>query len=55
LSDERVHLVVLEVDWQDSLGELLNIFDDKEVSAVAPSDNVVVALFFQEFVSFANE
>jgi hypothetical protein len=55
LSDERVHLIVLEVDWQDSLGELLNVLDDKEVAAVAPSDNVVVALFFQEFVSFANE
>jgi len=55
LSDERVHLVVLEVDGKDSLSELLNVLDNKEVSAVTPTDDVVVALFFQEFVSFANE
>jgi len=55
LSDEGVHLVVLEVDGKDSLGELLDVFDDKEVTAVTPADNVVVALFFQEFIGFADE
>jgi len=55
LSDERVHLVVLEVDWQNSLSEFLNVLDDKEVAAVTPADNVTVALFFQEFVGFADK
>jgi len=55
LSDEGVHLVVFEVHGKDSLSELLNVLDDKEVSAVTPRDNVIVALFFQEFIGFANE
>jgi len=55
LSDERVHLVVLEVDWKDSLSELLEVLDDKEVSTVTPAHNVTVALFFEKLVSLADE